>query len=86
MTEGGPSPGIAAPLAGRRLAIDVVRRADAWAEGQSDDGTLTWRTELRADCGRTLVVSAMQDGEMREVFRRVAAAPQAPAGATPPSC
>jgi len=65
---------------------DRARRADAWAEGQSDDGTLTWRTELRADCGRTLVVSAMQGGEMREVFRRVAAAPQAPAGATPPSC
>jgi hypothetical protein len=65
---------------------DRARRADAWAEGRSDDGTLTWRTELRADCGRTLVVSAMQDGSMREVFRRVATAPAVPAGMPAPSC
>lgn len=65
---------------------DRARRAAAWSEGQSDDGTLTWRTELRADCGRTLVVSAMQDGSLREVFRRVAAAPAAPAGKPAPSC
>ena len=65
---------------------DRARRADAWAQGQSDDGTLSWQTELRPDCGRTLVVSAMQGGALREVFRRVAAAPQAPAGVAPPSC
>ncbi len=37
MTEGGPSPSIAAPLAARRLAIDVVRHDAAWAEAGIND-------------------------------------------------
>lgn len=83
------SAGVADCPAGRanRVArVPKARRAAAWAAGQSDDGTLTWNTELRADCSRTLVVSAMQGGAMREVFRRVAAAPAVPAGGAPASC
>jgi probable rRNA maturation factor len=37
MTEGGPSPGIAEPLAGPRLAVDVARHADTWAEAGITD-------------------------------------------------
>lgn len=40
MTEGGPSPCIAAPLAGRRLAIDVVRHDAAWAEAGITDALI----------------------------------------------
>ncbi len=40
MTEGGPSPCIAAPLAGRRLAIDVVRHDAAWAEADITDALI----------------------------------------------
>jgi hypothetical protein len=66
--------------------IPKARRATVWATGQSDDGTLTWNTELRADCSRTLVVRANAGEVPREVFRRVSAAPAAPAGGTAPSC
>jgi hypothetical protein len=66
--------------------IPKARRATAWATGQSDDGTLTWNTELHADCSRTLVVRANAGEVPREVFRRVSAAPAAPAGGTAPSC
>jgi hypothetical protein len=64
--------------AGKSLRVDRLpkaRRADAWSSGQSEDGTLAWRTDLAADCSRTLVVSAKKDGAMTEVFRRVSAAP-----------
>jgi hypothetical protein len=60
--------------AGKPLRVDRLpkaRRADAWASGRSDDGTLSWSTELRSDCSRTLVVSAMEGGAMTEVFRQV---------------
>ena len=63
-----------------------ARRAAAWSEGQSDDGTLAWRTELRADCSRTLIVSARREGTLQEVFRRVSSAPPAPANGPAPSC
>lgn len=64
--------------AGKSLRVDRLpkaRRADMWSSGQSEDGTLAWRTDLAADCSRTLVVSAKKDGAMAEVFRRVSAAP-----------
>lgn len=63
-----------------------ARRSDSWSAGQSDDATLAWSTALAADCSRTLVVSARQDGAMTEVFRRRAAPPPVPAGGTAPSC
>ena len=65
---------------------DQARRADAWSSGRSDDGTLTWSTELALDCSRTLVVSAMKNGAMSEVFRRVSSPPAVPAGGTAPRC
>jgi probable rRNA maturation factor len=71
MIDGGPSPGIAAPLAGRRLAIDVVRHADAWAEAGITDTMLesVARAALNAvpdlksaDCEIALVLT--DDAEM----------------------
>ena len=75
--------------AGKSLTVDRLsraRRADAWSSGRSDDGTLAWNTDLRADCSRVLVVSAMKDGTMTEVFRRVSATPPVPAGQARPAC
>jgi hypothetical protein len=63
-----------------------ARRAASWSSGQSDDGTLVWSTELKADCSRTLVVSATRDGMVSEVFRRASAPPPVPADGAPPSC
>lgn len=40
MTEGGPSPGIAEPLAGPRLAVDVVRHAETWLEAGITDALI----------------------------------------------
>ena len=65
---------------------DQARRAEAWSSGRSDDGTFAWSTELAPDCSRTLVVSAMKDGAMSEVFRRVSSPPTVPAGGTAPRC
>jgi len=65
---------------------DKARRAAAWSSGRSDDGSFEWSTELRADCSRTLIVAAMKDGAMSEVFRRVSSAPPAPASGTAPRC
>ena len=62
------------------------RRGLAWQSGQSDDGTLAWTTELRADCSRSLVVRARKGAAMEEVFRREAAPPPAPAIGSAPSC
>jgi probable rRNA maturation factor len=76
MTEGGPSPGIAAPLASRRLAIDVARHADAWAEAGISDAMLerAARAALNAvpdllptDCEIALVLT--DDTEMRMLNR-----------------
>jgi hypothetical protein len=75
--------------AGKSLRVDRLpkaRRAAAWNSGLSDDGTFAWATELAPDCSRTLVVSAMKDGAMTEVFRRVSAAPAVPAGQAAPTC
>jgi hypothetical protein len=63
-----------------------ARRTAAWSSGQSDDGTLAWTTDMRADCSRTLVVSIKKDGEMREVFRRTSSPPPAPANGPAASC
>lgn len=63
-----------------------ARRGEAWQSGQSDDGSLAWTTELRADCSRSFAVRARLDGAMVEVFRREAAPPPAPAAGAPPSC
>lgn len=75
--------------AGASLRVDRLskaRRVDAWSSGRSDDGTLAWDTQLRADCSRVLLVSAMKDGAMTEVFRRVSAAPAASAGVARTAC
>ncbi len=70
----------------RRGTPPPARRGLAWQSGQSDDGTLAWGTELRADCGRTFVVRARKGGAMEEMFRRSAASPPAPANGPAPSC
>lgn len=69
--------------ANRVRKVPRARRGEAWQSGRSDDGTLTWATELAADCRRTLVVSALRDGAMTEVFRRTSPVPP---GAPAPSC
>ncbi|WFL78354.1 hypothetical protein P7228_04635 [Altererythrobacter arenosus] len=56
------------------------------SQGRSADGTLVWRTEIAADCGRTFVVEVLRDGAMAEVFRREAAAPPVPQGREPIAC
>ncbi|MCT2560015.1 hypothetical protein N0B51_13610 [Tsuneonella sp. YG55] len=63
-----------------------ARRGEAWQSGRSDDGTLHWRTDLAADCSRTLVVTARIDGDMEEVFRRTSSVPAAPSGTAAPAC
>lgn len=63
-----------------------ARRGEAWQSGRSDDGTLAWTTELAADCRRTHVVTALQDGAMKEVFRRTSSNPAVPAGSAAPAC
>ena len=47
MAESGPSPKSAAPAAGRRLDVDVVRHADAWDDTRIDDEML-WRAARAA--------------------------------------
>ncbi|MGN3974958.1 hypothetical protein [Tsuneonella sp. SYSU-LHT278] len=63
-----------------------ARRGEAWQSGRSDDGTLEWRTDLSANCRRTMVVEARVDGAMQEVFRRVSPAPDAAVGAPAATC
>jgi hypothetical protein len=72
--------------AGRARRAADPRRGEAWQAGRSDDGSLAWRTELAPDCRRTLVVTALQDGAMAEVFRRASSVPPAPAGTAVPAC
>jgi len=76
MTEGGPSPGIAAPLASQRFAIDVVRHADAWAEAGITDAMLerAGQAALTAVSDRPLsdyeiAVLLTDDAEMRTLNR-----------------
>lgn len=70
----------------RRGPPPKARRSPAWHSGQSDDGTLSWSTELKPDCARSFVVQARKAGAMAEVFRRDAAPPPAPAGGPAPGC
>lgn len=63
-----------------------ARRGLAWQSGQSDDGTLSWTTELAADCSRRFIVQARRGRAMAEVLSRRSAPPPAPAGAPPPAC
>lgn len=63
-----------------------ARRGLAWQSGQSDDGTLSWVTELAPDCGRRFVVKARRGSVLAEVFAMRAAPPPTPAGAPPASC
>lgn len=70
----------------RRGPPPPARRGLAWQSGQSDDGTLAWTTELRPDCGRTIIVMARKGEVMEEVFRRDAAPPAAPATGAAPRC
>ena len=86
MLSGAARAGTALGMANRVRREARARRGEAWQSGKSDDGTLAWTTELAADCRRTLVVSAVQDGAMGEVFRRVSATPAVPAGAVAPNC
>ncbi|MXO75257.1 hypothetical protein GRI40_08520 [Altererythrobacter aerius] len=62
------------------------RRGEAWHSGRSDDGSLAWQTTLAADCRRTMVVTAMRDGAMHEVFRRTSSTPPVAAGAAAARC
>ncbi|WP_188643408.1 hypothetical protein [Tsuneonella deserti] len=71
---------------GRTQRQPKARRAETWSSGRSNDGTLAWATELRADCSRTLVVSTLQDGVVEEVFRRSSATPPAPGNGAVTSC
>ena len=66
--------------AGPQLRHQDARRGLAWQTGESDDGTLAWSTELKADCSRTLVVRARRGEEMLEVFRRTSPPPAPPPG------
>ena len=70
----------------RRGPPPRARRGLAWQSAQSDDGTLSWSSELKADCARGFVVRARQDGVMAEGFRREAAPPPATANGPPPRC
>ena len=63
-----------------------ARRGEPWQSGQSDDGSLAWTTELRADCSRSFTVRARRDGEIVEVFRSEAAPQPAPRAGGSPSC
>lgn len=70
----------------RRGPPERARRGLAWQSGQSDDGTLTWRSALAADCSRRFTVSARRGGVMVEVFGGTAPAPAAPANGNRPVC
>ena len=69
--------------AGPRAQHQDARRGLPWQSGQSDDGTLAWSTELKADCSRTLVVRARRGEEMLEVFRRTSPPPPPPVAGGP---
>jgi hypothetical protein len=66
--------------------LPQARRGEVWHSGRSDDGTLEWTTDLRADCSRVFTVRAATGGTVSEVFRRVSAAPAARTGSPAPSC
>lgn len=51
-----------------------ARRGESWGSNRSDDGTLSWTTEIAADCSRVATIRLSRDGAMDEVFRREAAA------------
>lgn len=70
----------------RRTARYEARRGETWHSGRSDDGTLTWTTELGADCSRRFTVHARREGVLEDVFSASAAAPATPAGGNPPRC
>lgn len=69
--------------AGARGRPQSARRGLAWQSGQSDDASLTWTTDLRADCSRELVVRARRGSEIHEVFRGTSAPPPSPPGDRP---
>ena len=62
-----------------------ARRGLAWQSGQSDDGTLSWTTELRADCSRSFTMRAPKAGVPTEVFRVSTPAPRQPTGSSAPA-
>ena len=63
-----------------------VRREEDWTSGRSDDATLAWQTTLADDCAREVVVRLRRGNKMREVLRRQAPPPPAPAGQPPARC
>jgi hypothetical protein len=70
----------------RRGRFERPARGLDWRSGASTDGTLEWTTGLAPDCTRTLTLRTLEDGTMREVFRRVSAPPQTAEGKPAPSC
>ncbi|MGX7896452.1 hypothetical protein [Tsuneonella sp. HG222] len=80
---------IAAHIADCPPGTPAAGNATTWPDrssGQSRDASLTWETRFAPDCARTFIVRARVEGEMREVFRREAAAPPVPAGRDPVTC
>jgi len=63
-----------------------VRRGEAWGSGASNDGTLSWETQIAADCTRTAVIRMNGPDGVEEVFRRTAPPPKVPPGQPAPSC
>lgn len=72
--------------ANRLRKMPRARRGEAWQSGSSDDATLSWTTALAPDCRRTLIVTALSQGSMREVFRRTSSVPPVAPGAPAPTC
>ncbi|MGN6497163.1 MAG: hypothetical protein ACTHK5_07455 [Tsuneonella sp.] len=65
--------------------LPKARRGEAWQSGRSDDGTLTWTTQLAADCTRHVTVTLRRASGAETVFERTATAEAAP-GQPAPAC
>ena len=70
----------------KRRTDRVVRRGEAWGSGASNDGTLTWSTQVAADCSRTATVRMAGVGGAEEVFRKTAPPPPPRSGQPTPTC
>lgn len=66
------------PLAGPLPALAAPAGSDS-KDGQSDDGTLAWRSTVLPDGAREFTVWMWKDGNMAKVLHETAAAPAAPA-------
>jgi hypothetical protein len=70
------------PLAGPLPALAAPAGSDS-KDGQSDDGTLAWRSTVLPDGAREFTVWMWKDGNMTQVLHETAAAP-APLPRHPP--